>query len=500
MGGKASGPNESISISLAADWIARQMKPEIIRAIAGVEARGWKTIDLEFGKGSLEISVPPHCEILSMKDVRLLADPKGAVEKALSSPIGGSTLEEIIKKKAKPAAEVSVSVTVSDITRPVPYKGEAGILIPLLKKLESTGIRKQNIKIIVGTGTHRPSTKAEKREILGDEVLGNFPVLDHNCEQPDCLTYIGKTRRNTDVYVNSAFYSADIRIVTGLVESHFMAGVSGGRKGVCPALVDQRTIEKFHSPEFLESPRADNLILAGNPCHEEALDVARTIGVDFIINVTLDKNMRPTGIFAGHLEEAHKQAYSFMKDYTTIPVRQEYDIVLTHGGYAGRDHYQAAKAGCAALPAVKKGGAIIIAADNRDPEPVGGREYRNLIRQLKILGSEGYVNLLKNPEWTFTRDQWQPEVWARILRKIGEKGLFYCAPQIPAEDFSSLPGRSGHDFIETNRSLSVRDAAQVMVQNVLLWMLFQHQKNGRRPSIAVLREGPYGIPQKQKTR
>jgi len=474
------------------------MKPEIIRAIRKVKIQGWKKVHLEFGSSFLELSVPPHCEILSMKDVPVLSGPKDAIEKALSRPIGSPTLEDIIKKKGKPVSELNVSVTVSDITRPVPYKGETGLMIPLLKKLEGAGIGQQNIKIIVGTGTHRPSTKAEKKQILGEAVIKDFCVLDHNCEQTRCLTYLGKTRRNTDVYVNTDFYSADIRIVTGLVESHFMAGVSGGRKGVCPALVDQRTIEKFHSPEFLESPQADNLILAGNPCHEEALDVARTVGVDFMVNVTLDKNMKLTGVFAGHLEEAHNQAYLFMKDYTAIPVCQEYDIVLTHGGYAGRNHYQTAKAGCAALPAVKKGGAVIIAADNHDQEPIGGQDYRSLIRHLKILGAEGYVNLLGDSGWTFTRDQWQPEVWARVLRKIGEKGLFYCAPQIPADDFAALPGRSGHDFLETKQALSARDAAQVMVQNALLFVISQHQEKGRRPSMAVLREGPYGIPRRQK--
>jgi hypothetical protein len=218
-----------------------------------------------------------------------------------------------------------------------------------------------------------------------------------------------------------------------------------------------------------------------------------------MVNVTLDKNVQLSGVFAGHLEEAHSQAYRFMKDYTAIPLRQDFDIVLTHGGYAGRNHYQAAKAGCAALPAVKKSGAVIIAADNHDQEPIGSPEYLNLIQRLKTLGAEGYLDLLRNPAWTFTKDQWQPEVWARVLRKIGEKGLFYCAPQIPPEDFASLPGRSGHDFLEENQALSGREAAQAMVQNALLFVISQYLEKDRLPSMAILREGPYGIPYRQQT-
>ncbi len=470
------------------------MKPEIKRAIQKVDATDWKETSLEFGDGSLEISLPPDCVILSMKDVPILEYPADAIERALAQPIGSPTIEEIIANKRKPASQIIVAIAVSDITRPVPYKGEKGILPPLLRRLQGSGIRRQNITLIVGTGTHRPSTPAEQLEMFGESVVRDIRILDHDCEGVDCLTYLGKTQKQTDVYVNTSFFSADIRIVTGLVESHFMAGVSGGRKGVCPALVDKRTIEKFHGPEFLESPGADNLILTGNPCHEEALDVARTVGVDFTVNVTLDKDMRLTGVFAGDLEEAHSQAFLFMKGYTEIPLGRDFDIVLTHGGYVGRNHYQTAKAGCAAVPAVKTGGTIIIAADNRDREPIGSPVYKDLIGRLKTLGVQGYVDMIRDPGWTFTKDQWEPEVWGRVLRKVGEEGLIYCSPQIPPAEFSRLPGRSGHDFVEEGEALSGHEAARLMVQNALLFAVSRHLEAGRQPSTALIREGPYAVP------
>jgi nickel-dependent lactate racemase len=470
------------------------MNVEIKRAIKKVDTTGWREASLKFGGGFLRISVPPDCAILSMKDVPVLSDPRSAIEEAISRPIGCPPIAEIIAARGKAASRVSVAIAVSDITRPVPYKGEKGIFLPLMKNLESAGIRKQNITLIVGTGIHRPSTSAEKGEMFGEQAVRDFRILDHDCGNPDSLIYAGKTKRQTDVYINAAFFSADIRIVTGLVESHFMAGVSGGRKGVCPALVDKRTIEKFHGPEFLESPCADNLILDGNPCHEEALDVARTVGIDFTVNVTLDKDMRLTGVFAGDMEEAHRQAFRFMKGYTAIPLDREFDIVLTHGGYVGRNHYQTAKAGCAALPAVKTGGTIIIAADNRDREPIGSPVYRHLIGSLKTLGVEGYLDLIRSPAWSFTEEQWEPEVWGRVLRKTGERGLIYCSPQIPEAEFSGLPGRSGHEFIDKDEFPTAQDSARAMVQNALLFVLSRHLEKGEWPSTAVIREGPYAVP------
>ncbi len=472
---------------------------EIKKKIKQLDTKDWKRVTVEFGPSYLEVSVPPSCATLSMKSVPVLSNPKAEIEKALSYPVETPTLEEIIKRKNKPPEQLIVAITVSDITRPVPYQGESGILVPILRRLDSSGIPKQNIRIIVGTGTHRPSTPEEKVQMFGEDVVKDYLIVDHRCEDLDSLTYIGKTRTGTKVYLNRLFHDADLKIATGLVESHFMAGVSGGRKAVCPGLVDKRTIERFHSPDFLESPYADNLILERNPCHEEAVEVANTIGIDFIVNVTLDKDMGMTGVFAGHLEKAHLEAYRFMRDYTVVPVDREYDIVLTHGGYVGRNHYQTAKTACAALPAVKNGGTLIVAADNRDMEPIGGPEYRSLIHLLKLQGTDGYVKIIGDPAWKFTKDQWEPEVWGRVLRKVGEEGLIYCTLEISKEDFCLLPGQCGLDFLEKRRRKPSLDLAREMVQNAVFFAVDRYREKGVEPTMAFLREGPYAVPVKTQS-
>jgi nickel-dependent lactate racemase len=471
------------------------MRPELDRILQEARFPGWKKVKIEFTDGPLSIRVPADCLELSMKKAEPLKNPSREIRRAYEAPLQSPPLEEIIARKGKAAQELTVAITVSDITRPVPYKGPRGILPPLLKKLEAQGIPRRNIRIIVGTGTHRASTAREKIEMLGQDIVTRYPVLDHDSRDSDNLVHIGKTSSGTEVYLNRSFYEADVRIVTGLTESHFMAGASGGRKAVCPGLVDQRTIQKFHSPQFLESPRADNLVIEGNPCHEEALAVARAAGVDFAVTVTLDKDMRITGVFAGDLEKVFEAAVKRIKDYVTIPVEEEMDLVLTHGGYVGRNHYQVAKAAVGALPVVKPRGIIILAADNRDPEPIGGPEYRTLLHLLKLQGPEGYVNLLQTPGWKFTKDQWEPEMWGKVLRKVGEEGLIYCTADIPPEDFAYLPGVSGYEFL-TPAGKKKRRAAKVqeMVQNAILYFHAQLSARGVKGRMAFIREGPYAVP------
>ena len=319
-------------------------------------------------------------------------------------------------------------------------------------------------------------------------------IEDHVCDDDASLTALGKTKSGTEILVNRRFVEADLRIVTGLVEAHFMAGVSGGRKAVCPALVSRVTIERFHSAQFLDSPKATNLVLEGNPCHEESLEVARRVGVDFAVNTVLDRRLALVGVHAGHLEQSHDAAYRQVKEFVAVPVEEEFDVVLTHGGYVGINHYQNAKAACNALPAVREKGFVILAACERDHDPVGPVTYRTLLHLLKLQGWERYLKMLLAPGWKFTRDQWEPQMWGKVLAKVGEEGLVYCSARLPARDAEIVPGRLGWEYVEAAPGADDAALAQAMVQNAVIACVRDPRWGGRSPSFAFMKEGPYAIP------
>ncbi|MBW1960634.1 MAG: nickel-dependent lactate racemase [Deltaproteobacteria bacterium] len=473
------------------------MNPHIREIVSKADTRGWKKVRVEFGEDFIDISVPANCETLKMKRMPCLTHSKQEIANALNNPIGSPRLPEIIRSKGKPVDKITVCITVSDITRPVPYKGENGILLPLLEIIESAGVKRENIVFVIGNGMHRPSTKEERIFMYGKDIVDNYRIVDHNCEDWSSLVLAAHTKRNTEVYLNKIFFDSDVKIVTGLVESHFMTGVSGGRKAVCPALVNTKTIQKFHGVDFLEDPNATNLVLEGNPCHEEALEVAETVGVDFMISTTLDNTLCITGVFAGDLVKAHLAAFEAMKEFVRIPVREPYDIVLTHAGYVGRDHYQSVKAAVCAMPAVKDKGIIVMLANNVDPEPIGSQEYKTLLHLFKILGPDGYISILKHPHWVFTKDQWEPEMWGKPIRKVGEDGLIYCSPQIPETDFKIIPGTGGYEFINNEGFSSHKEKAAAMLQNAVIYAAHHPRFQGKTPTMAFIEEGPYAIPMKQ---
>ena len=102
------------------------MRADLLSVLKEVNIKNWKKVKVEFTGGPLVVSVPANCVELTMKKAEILKNPPKEIEKALNEPLGGLSLEKIIQGKGKPASELKVAVTVSDITRPVPYKGKTG--------------------------------------------------------------------------------------------------------------------------------------------------------------------------------------------------------------------------------------------------------------------------------------------------------------------------------------------------------------------------------------
>ncbi|MGE5593135.1 MAG: nickel-dependent lactate racemase [Betaproteobacteria bacterium] len=449
-----------------------------------------------FGAESVNVELPADTVCLSMSEPGPLGNPSRAIREALARPIGSPSLAELVRRKCEGRPGATAAVVISDNTRPVPYRGEAGILAPVMDTLIDAGIEPGRITIIVATGTHRVLSGDEVEKMIDPAVLSRgVKIVCHDCRDRESLASLGTTSRGTHVLINKAYLESDVKILTGLVESHFMAGTSGGRKSVCPGLIGEESTYVFHGPEFLSSPNARDLVLEGNPCHEESLEVAKMAGVDFIVNVTLNSRFEVTGVYAGDLEAAHLMATRKLAEYVSIPIDREYDIVVTHAGFVGINHYQAAKAAVVAIPVLKPGGRLVMGANNVDTDPVGGPTYRTVLHLLALHGPEAYMRLITSPDWRFVPDQWQVQMWAKVFAKIPMENFTYCAPHITSKDTAILPGRDGNLLLPPERrySRSLADMARMVelaVNEAVEW----YRANGTSPTIAYLKDGPYGIP------
>ena len=271
------------------------------------------------------------------------------------------------------------------------------------------------------------------------------------------------------VWIDSRYVAADLKLTIGLIEPHLMAGFSGGRKLICPGIAALETVRAWHSPRFLEDPRADCGILDGNPVHEENTWIGRKAGCDFIVNVVLDDHRRPLKFVAGDMEEAFLEGVEFVRGVVTDSVTHPVDIVVTSSaGYPlDTTFYQSIKGMTGALPIVKPGGTIIIAAGLS--EGIGSPPFQRLFREHADL--ESFVNCIQSDDY-FVMDQWQLEELAKVRRKAS---VTMVSDGLPPEVLNTLFVRSAPN-VET----AVREA------------LDQH---GPTAEIAVIPKGPYVLAQ-----
>jgi len=364
--------------------------------------------EVAYGAGRLSLRIPEHgtaaVEILEKVPVPPLRDPVAALREALVAPAGAPPLAELARGRR------DAMVVVPDITRPAPSRL---LLPPLLDALAAGGIGRPAVTVLVATGLHRPCTADELDRMLGPELARGLRVLQHDGRDADAHADLGRTRAGLPIRIDRRFCEADLRIVTGLVEPHLMAGYSGGRKGVCPGLAAAETIRVAHGPAMLEAHVGPG-ILDGNPLHDALLEVARTVGVHFSVDVALDRERRVAGVFAGDVEAAHAEAVRFVAAESRVSLDAPVDLAVVSGGGAPLDAtlYQSIKGVCTAMGVVRPGSAILLCAALS--EGIGSASFEKCLRESG--GPDAFEACLRDPGF-FAIDQWMVQHLCQARRR-----------------------------------------------------------------------------------
>ncbi|MDD4870883.1 MAG: nickel-dependent lactate racemase [Kiritimatiellae bacterium] len=415
-------------------------------------------ITLDYGESGLEVNIPDShlLAIAQQKDEPAIDDPQTVLRQMLARPIGVKPLAEICRGCS------SACIVVSDKTRPVP---NTMILPPLLEVLDNLHIK---TTILVACGMHTPTEGKVLEDLLGKEIVSRYRIINHLGEDERELKNLGTTSKGAPVFVNRHYLEADLRIVTGFIEPHFMAGFSGGRKAICPGISGAETMKYAHSPELMEAPCSSSGIIPGNPFHEFSLEVAKMARVDFMVNVTLRRDKKITGIFTGDLEKAHAEGVAFCNKQARVALPAEADIVVTtNAGYPlDQDLYQTVKGMVCALPAVKDGGTIIIAS--ACSRGIGSDLFRKMLFEMRDVDS--FMAMIKKPGF-FCIDQWEVEELIKAKRKADIK---IYTTGVPADDL-----RKCHVDPIPSVEQGIKDALR---------------KHGRNARITVIPSGPYVIP------
>jgi nickel-dependent lactate racemase len=387
-------------------------------------------IRLAYGRKGLTVHLPEEkTTVIEPAYIQGLSNPEAAVADALDNPIASPPLASLGGKDKR------VAIAVCDATRPMP----SHLVVPeILKKLED--VPKENIKILVATGTHRPSARSELERMLGPAILKEFAVVNHEATKMSSLEKVGAREDGTPIWLNREWLAADLRITTGFVEPHFFAGFSGGPKLVAPGLAGLETIMSLHSAKLIGHPNSTWGVVDENPLHKAVREIAALTGVSFAVDVTINRDHQLTSVFAGELFEEHSRACAEARGAAMQSVSDPFDVVVTtNSGYPlDLNLYQSVKGMSAAARIVKQGGAIVCASECSDGVPQNG-EYAEILASatdpcslLEMINGPGYSR----------QDQWQAQVQAlvQLKAKVYLKSSFLtdeeirAAHLIPSED------------------------------------------------------------------
>jgi nickel-dependent lactate racemase len=422
------------------------------------------TIAISYGRGHLPVTLPPRAvaTLIRKRQLPKLADQRAAILTALSTSIASKPLADLAKGRR------SACILICDITRPVPNKL---FLRPMIETMVASGIPLDRISILVATGLHRPNLGGELAELVGDPwVLKNVRIDNHNARDEAAHVDLGQTStRNTPVKLDRLFVEADLKIATGLVEPHFMAGWSGGRKVIAPGVAHHETIRTFHSARFMEDPLAVQCNLIGNPLHEEQLEIVRMLGEVYALNTVLDEDRDLVCVTFGEIIASHQAAVDFVSASTQIPLDRKFSTVVTSSaGYPlDKTYYQTIKGMVTPLDILKPGGTLIIASECS--EGFGSAEFRQAQAKLIELGPERFLATLTAKSLAEV-DEWQTEMQLKPMR-LGKIELY-------------TTGLSGQDRRLTGVS-TIDDIQTAIARSI---------KNSGDHAVAIIPEGPYVVP------
>lgn len=307
-------------------------------------------VKLPYGTSELEFDLNSDrvLGLILPSEITPAANPASVVERALATPLGGPTIDELAPRGK------TVAIAVDDVTRTTPTH----LLLPkLLLALQNAGVRKDQITLFIALGTHRPMTEAEIKEKYGPAVVEEYTFRNHDFHDHSQLTYMEDVAGDVPVWINTEFLKSDLRIVTGNIIPHFNAGWAAGAKILLPGLAGEETVGRMHVHSALTTP--NGLGIEENPTRQLIDAFGERVKIHLLLNSVITRHKEIVEVYAGHFKTAHRRGIAHAKSVYRVPIQGLADITVSSSYPCDIDYWQGLKGLFSADLATKVGGGIV---------------------------------------------------------------------------------------------------------------------------------------------
>lgn len=439
---------------------------------------------LNYGGDEVDEFIPKSVEDVSILQVGEytpdFTDFKKKLAEVLDSPIGSKPFDKVVKDVYENGK--SILFMVDDKTRPNIH---TRVLLPLIaERLLSIGVRKEDIGIIISSGSHVPASPQEVEDrILGSELYKDWGnnILTHDCDSGN--THVGETSRGTPILIDQQVLDSCMLIPLSDSEYHYFAGQAGTVKLFCPGVAGRETIRVNHPRMFdLEKGFNEDCRLGncdGNPVIEDMIEITSIMKERILIFCvdTIVHHGEIVYLQAGDIIECHKAAAPPLRKLRVVDVDEPADIAFVSVGKLGVNLYQAGKGIHAAWNALRhdRKGWIVLLAPCEDG--IGSSAYEEAMhaaKDLEVRDALRFVIETYGSEKTFKIGNQKPPDLFRILLDVAEGNIKLISGLDP-DELQSIYRMEG---------CSVKDSSEV--QKILRDLVDRFLKEHPNPRVYVL--------------
>jgi nickel-dependent lactate racemase len=239
------------------------------------------------------------------------------IKDRVEHPIEGPTLEELAKGRKQAV------IVFDDMTRPTPVGDVAPFVLEILHR---AGMKRDQIRFIWALGTHGAYDMINARKKLGDYIVENYAVYNHDPFQN--TVRVGRTPTGVEVWLNREFMNCDLRIGIGCITAHVHVGFGGGAKIVLPGVAGIESINQFHNQLYRDRSRIGLGNFEGNIMRAECDAGGDLAGLDFKVDCLINRRGEITSLYAGAFRATHQAGAEEGKEHYGIPHATGYDIAV----------------------------------------------------------------------------------------------------------------------------------------------------------------------------
>jgi lactate racemase len=237
-----------------------------------------------------------------------------AVVQALERPVGQPPIRELARGKARPL------VIVDDLTRPTP----AGRVLPfVLRQLGDAGIPSDEVRVLVGTGTHQPPPEDALARKLGPQAAASCRVMVHDHSRG--VIKLGRTSFGTPVLVNREVVASDLVIGIGGVYPQHSTGFGGGSK-LALSVLGKRSIIGLHYGH----PSGGGSYDVRNDFRRDLDEIATMIGLGTSVSLHVNADREVVRVVSGDHRRYYEEAVAFAVRAYLAPPPGDADVVISN--------------------------------------------------------------------------------------------------------------------------------------------------------------------------